>query len=506
MLTKDLLRISRRGGGYRPQFTDDARLAARVIGCYQGHVGETRGTLRDSLDGIERESDDFKLVRGFAKLLEREVTWEVRAPVTPLTARETAFEASEAVGVVTETERDAALERAAERLAVDVADVEQSLYADLDARELLVAAETDYTPETLVAQYNLSLAQTALFDATEIRIQTTDPKRLISAVKRLRLLYEIKQLPKDEQHVDTATREIIVTGPDALFRRSKRYGTRFARLLRTLTKTAAWRLVATIDDRGTERTLVLTETDLGVPEGDPLTELGYDSEVEASFARRFEALELPWELVREPDPLAAGEHVIIPDFAFDWRHGEFRVYFEIMGFWTPEYIEKKRSRLADVEGVALIVAVDESLGVGEAIEALDHRVIGYTGEIRLRDLRGVLRTYEDELVAAAAEQLPDVLRPEGDVVALAELATEQGVSEDALDGVEFPDHKQVGRTLIRHRVLATLGEQVEDGMEYEDVERVLTAAGFDDLSSVLSELGYRVVWDGLSGGVVRETN
>ncbi|MFT4885589.1 MAG: putative nuclease of restriction endonuclease-like RecB superfamily, partial [Natronomonas sp.] len=102
MLTKDLLRVSRAGGGYHPQFTDpdDADLAARVLGVYQGHVGQRREDLKAALTDLEREADDFKLVRGFAKLLEREATFETRAPVDPIRARTAAFEAAEAEGGV----------------------------------------------------------------------------------------------------------------------------------------------------------------------------------------------------------------------------------------------------------------------------------------------------------------------------------------------------------------------------------------------------------------------
>jgi len=507
VLTKDLLRVSRRGGGYQPQFVDESResLAARVIGCYQGHVGESRAALQDALTDIERESDDFKLVRGFAKLLDRESTWEVRAPLEPQRAREAAFRASEAVGVVTESEREHALQRAADRLDASPEAIEGSLYADLERREVLASLDASWEPAELIEQYNLSLAQTALFDATEVRIRSSDPKRVISAVKRLRLLYEVLRLPpEDRRTVAETDREIVVTGPDALFRSTRRYGTRFARLLRTVAGTAEWHLTATIDDRGTERELVLTDADLSVPGVEPVTEVTYDSGVEASFARRFESLDLPWKLVREPDALAAGEHVIIPDFAFDWQHGDFRVYFEIMGFWTPEYVEKKLSRLADIEGVELLVAVDESLGVGEDIEARDHRAITYSGEVRLRDVRAALRTYEERLVADAAAGLPDELRPEADVVTLADLAAEHGVSNAALDDVDFPAHEQVGRTLVRPAVLDALGEELEAGMQFEDAEDVLAEHGIENSSAVLSTLGYRVEWEGLGGGVLRE--
>ena len=139
MLTKDLLRVSRRGGGYQPVFAgrDQRPLAARVLGTYQGHVGERRSDLDAALGDLEGDAEDFKLVRGFAKLCERESTFETRAPVTPASARRSAFVAAEAVGgVVSSDERERALARAADSLAVPVEDVDASLFADLDENTL----------------------------------------------------------------------------------------------------------------------------------------------------------------------------------------------------------------------------------------------------------------------------------------------------------------------------------------------------------------------------------
>ena len=498
MLTKDLLRVSRAGGGYHPQFVDDAEqpLAARVVGIYQGHVGETRATLQSALTDLERDADDFKLVRGLAKLLEREATFETQSPLPPQRARRATFTAAETVGVVTEDERSAAIEHAAEGLAVDADDIERSLHADREQHQVLTDVTLRWTPAELIEQYNLSLAQTALFDATEIELQSSDPKTLVSAVKRLRLLYEIERT--DDGRV------VVVTGPDRLFRRTRRYGTRFARLLRTVAKTAdEWSLTATIDDRGTERTLRLSETDVSVPGVEPVTEVTYDSGVEADFAARFEALDLDWELTREPEPLAAGAHVVIPDFAFDYKFGTFRVFFEIMGFWTPEYVEKKLSRLADLDAVEMLVAVDESLGVGEAIEARDHRAIPYTGTVRVKDIRDALRRYEDELQADSAANLPAELRPDADVIDLSTLASEHVVSEDVIEDRSFPDHDRVGRTLVRPSILSAIDDQIEVGQSLSTIEDLLDEFGIDDASATLSALGYRVAWDGLSGGTVQ---
>jgi len=501
VLRKDLLRVSRAGGGYRPQFTgrDHRPLAARVLGTFESHVGERRGDLDDALADLEADAaarnGDFKLVRGLAALVERECEFETRAAVPPRRVRRAAFEAAEAVGVASEAERETAVERAADALGIDAAAVAETLYADRDVNRVLVDADVRWDPDSLLEQYDLSLAQTALFDATEVRVRSNDPKRLVSAVKRLRLMYEVERTPEG--------RELVVTGPDALFSRTRRYGTAFAMLLRTAAESAEWSLEATIDDRGRERTMRLSDGDVTVPDVEPVAEPDFDSGVEADFAGRFRGLDLDWTLVREPEPLETGASVMIPDFAFDYDHADFRLFFEVMGFWTPEYVEKKLGQLADVEDVDLLVAVDESLGVGEDVAARDHRVVTYSGAVRVKDVVDVLREYEAEFVADAAATLPDAFEPDDDVVTLRELADRHGVSEAAVEDGPFPGHELVGRTLVRPSVLARIGDDIDDGTALSAAEATLDEYGVNDASATLSALGYRVEWEGLGGGTVR---
>ena len=504
VLTKDLLRVSRAGGGYHPQFStpSDRPLAARVVGVYQGHVGETRADLDEALGALEREADDFKLVRGFAKLVDREAEFETRAPIDPERTRSAVFAAAESVGVVTDADREAALSRAADSLGVSPEAVERSLYADLDERQVLAAVDDPWDPDELLTRYDLSLAQTALFDATEVRIRSSDPRAVVSAVKRFRLMYEIRNT--GDRGGTLSAREVVVTGPDSVFRRTRRYGTRFARLLRTVAKTGEWDLTATIDDHGTDRELHLTHEDLRVPGADPVVEVSYDSGVEVDFATRFSSLDLDWDLVREPEPLETGARVMIPDFAFEWKYGDFRVYFEIMGFWTPAYVEKKLAQIENLEAVELLVAVDDSLGVGEELEARDARAIPYTKAVRIRDVRDALRGYEERLNDERAATLPDELIPESAVTTIDALAADYGVSESVVEGKRFPEHERVGRTLVRPAVLADLEREIRPGMSLSAAEERLADAGIDDASALLSKLGYRVEWEGLSGGTVRK--
>jgi len=193
---------------------------------------------------------------------------------------------------------------------------------------------------------------------------------------------------------------------------------------------------------------------------------------------------------------------MIPDFAFDYRYGEFRVYFEVMGFWTPEYVDKKLGQLETVEDVDLIVAVDESLGVGEEIEAADHRSIPYSGSVRLKNVVDVLRGYETDLLEEAGADLPDVFCPDEDVTTISAVAESYGVSEDAIEQRAFPDHEQLGRLLVRPAVLSAVGEELSEGMSLAEAESILSEYGLTETSTVLSAVGYRVAWEGLSGGVL----
>jgi predicted nuclease of restriction endonuclease-like RecB superfamily len=541
VLTKNLLRVSR-GGGYHPAFVADdpdaRRLAARVLGVYQGHVGETKRDLDAALTEIERESDDFKLVRGFAKLLDREATFETQAPLPPERTRRVVFETAERVGVADESDRERAIHAAADHLGTDTESVERSLYADRDTEQVLTTLDADWTPEELCTRYDFSLAATALFDATEVRLRASDPKTLVSAVERNGLLYEIRETgergsaddaPDGDGGATLSTREVVVTGPDALFRRTRRYGTAFAKLLSTVARTAArWELTATIDDRGRERTLSLSEADVPVPEGNPVGEPAFDSGVEAEFAARFRALDLDWDLVREPEPLLVdpeqtgdtgssdttdttdatdatdAPRVMIPDFAFDYQHADFRLFFEVMGFWTPSYVEKKLAQLAGVEDVDLLVAVDESLGVGEEIAATDNRVLSYSGDVRVKDVVDVLREYEETLATSVTADLPDELVPDDDVVSVESLTTEYDVPTDAMADVQFPDHERIGDVLVRPAVLESVAAELSVGQSVTAASDSLAAVGIDDTSAALSRLGYRVAWEGLGGGELVE--
>jgi len=85
-------------------------------------------------------------------------------------------------------------------------------------------------------------------------------------------------------------------------------------------------------------------------------ETGTESEVfDSTYEQQFANLSFGgWEAKREPTILKAGRFAFVPDFSLQ-KNG-IKVYLEIVGFWTPEYLKKKTEKLKEVkEPVILLI-------------------------------------------------------------------------------------------------------------------------------------------------------
>jgi hypothetical protein len=90
-----------------------------------------------------------------------------------------------------------------------------------------------------------------------------------------------------------------------------------------------------------------------------------------------------------------GEELFLPDFTL--RHADGReALIELVGFWTPEYLEAKARKVAAAHLDHLILVVYRGLAVGGAADALmasvsEDRVVWFTKHPRAAD---VLRVAE----------------------------------------------------------------------------------------------------------------
>ena len=397
---------------------------------------EKKAELDDRIYRVESEYNrDFKLVRGLCALLGRRCTFASAtissspikssnvgvdtnvALADPTTVRKALFEESSRRGfALTELERKEIVDSVASRLHLSADAVASIMWSDLD--DNLVLEKFDVIDaKSLVGWYNLALVQTLLFNCTKLEFSVSGGlnwKRILRRVKRLGLMYYLQQQQEQGQegHDKSGKKRIVcsVEGPLSLFRLTDRYGAALAKLLPSIVflskgRGDEWQINAWIMRRTMEGKRTLYEFNLSDSNAPPLlTDPFYyyhnnsndegsnreregeeqlrlspdyfDSAVEEKFARRFEAAATAgWKLVREPDPLIVSDgRAFIPDFMFE-KYGR-RIYLEIVGFWTPEYLERKLKKLADIiignhnaaeEAIDLFIALNKDLACSSAV-------------------------------------------------------------------------------------------------------------------------------------------
>ncbi|MFA4646649.1 DUF790 family protein [Pyrococcus kukulkanii] len=343
MLPKDLLDARRRGGRIYLNFAtqDHLKLAKAVIVAFKSSVGQSYGELQEKLSHMER-AENYRKVRGFAKIIERECRFERPTPLDPVKVRKLLW----GRGYVTsELERAKALHEVAKSLGVKVEEVERAMFADLDEEKIL-AEVPDISPEELIRRYNLSLLQTLMFNALRMTFKiSSNFKEVFRAIKRLGLMYEI--------YGD----KIEVTGPASLLKLTRKYGTSLAKLIPGIVKAEEWWIFAEVlEDKRVYKFELSSEDEVLLPRME--VDVEYDSSLEREFAGKIRRI-LGANVIYEPGILKAGDYVYIPDFLVE-KNGR-KVYIEIAGFWTREYIRRKLEKLKALDEPLIIIANDELL-------------------------------------------------------------------------------------------------------------------------------------------------
>ncbi|MDL0129910.1 DUF790 family protein [Halobacterium salinarum] len=408
MLTANLARSHTTDGSITPLFIDPSEesyreTARELILLFEDHLDEPKGDLEDAIDELTVADTDYKIVQGLAKLLTDECEFEVVAPVEPREIRQRLFEkANDRYPIVRQptlgedTQKLEVYSAVADELGVSLEDCYRGMYADLEDNKRLVRIgtrtadryasngetststtnltgssdeeyeHTDLTVDWLVTRYNLALAQAVLYDATEMRIRVWDHfGTVFSYVKLFGLMHRIYPIDADGERVastdQAAGYEAVLDGPASLFSQSQKYGIRMANFLPALPLCDQWEMTAEIlvdETTGEMQEFPLDHTENLSSHYSAGTQ--FDSDVERTLAQKWERANTEWELVREDDVFDLGVEVMIPDFATEHPDGR-RAILEIVGFWTPEYLESKLAKIQQMEADNIVLAVSERL-------------------------------------------------------------------------------------------------------------------------------------------------
>lgn len=373
MLTSDLLLTRNEGPYLYPRYikTDAARfqqMAEELIVLFTEYEGKTRRELTDALNRYAEDSTDYRIQRGFAKLLSDdrcEFTERTIAPSAEIRQKLFAL-ARENHPVVLQPDlihpvtKDELLAEVAREYKTEPEQIAWALYADLSENHILTRFDAP-TTDWLLQRYNVALAQALLYRCIQMKLSVF--RNIPSRYKQLFKFIKFYQLMHTIQGDLDSGYEILLDGPVSMFRMSQKYGLQLAVFLPALLLCTRWKMEAEIvGPDGSRRFFPLDESAALVSHYRDSTM--YDSLLERTFAERFAEIDSGWEIEREVAIINLKETVFIPDFAF--RHWDGRTaLLEIVGFWRPDYLEKKIRKLKRSERTDMVVAVSADLNVGE---------------------------------------------------------------------------------------------------------------------------------------------
>ncbi|WP_342303647.1 DUF790 family protein [Methanolobus sp. ZRKC5] len=494
MLTSDLLVTKSYKGKIEPVYakinSGNLEISRSLIDIFQKHIGKTYGELSEEIEGIEEI--DFRLIRGLSQILKRKCIIEMDADIEPSTARKMVFE--ECTGAVFDAlERNDVINRVAESLSVKPNELEKALWADME-ENLIVKEFQTMTPEDLLRQYNLSLTQTLLFKATGMEIQIEDNfQEVFWKIKRFGLMYSIED------------GRIYLDGAVSLFKLTERYGTSMAKLLPIIMKCKKWSLKASISKKTMtgkriyDFTLDDTKQIFNIePDSNSALE-SFDSAIEKEFSLlNFN----DWHVKRESAVLKAGQYAFIPDFSLE-KNGK-KIFVEIIGFWTPEYLKKKIQKinlLEKREKEEMILLVNKKLACSGSEFNMDN-IIFYDRKIPYLEILRILRKYEEKQVTEDIERLKNVeIAFEGNIIDLDETARKYEVALDALlNAIKHDnnanDYLRIGNQLVDDQTLKTVEEELNGVIKYNEALIIVEKYGIKG-QQVFDILGYKVKWSGL---------
>ncbi|PHQ37238.1 DUF790 family protein [Rhodopirellula bahusiensis] len=348
----------------RLQRVRDAAYLEAVDAClklYRTGVGEIRQDLHRGVAEVLANIPGCppKRIAAFCKLLDdfseydrdgqsasrlRQRVFEAAAPLHPIvTVREGIFE----------HDLSTARQKVCESLGMTWEDIESKMFSDVIELQHLHTFDNDISAGEVLSAYNVAQTQAALYRATSIRIDAgSDFKAIARHAKLAQLMHRIERIETMRNGKARRGLRFDLDGPGSSLRETTRYGIGFAKLLPKLLTCQDWRLTARVlGPKNQAFRLSLSPKD-GLRS--PLKpEEDFDSEFERSVDDAWHRNPpAGWQLERETELLVRGQSVFTPDFVI--RHDDGRViHLEVIGFWTPEYLQDKAERISNwVENAA----------------------------------------------------------------------------------------------------------------------------------------------------------
>ncbi len=287
-----------------------------------------------------------------------------------------------------------AIQEAANAFELKPSEISDLLFSDLaNHRHLQTQILETMTSTELALQANLLLARLLIGRSRQVRIEMWGQSRPVIRHAKLRGLICVV-----EKSDSTVGFTLIVSGPLSILRKTMLYGRHLGELLPFLQRCDRYSLEAICLIKDKECVFKLSS---GAPLPPPLQTDRFDSQLEKKFYRAFLKSTTNWDLIREPEPVSAQQRWIFPDFEVRHRNFPERHWMiEIVGFWSPDYLEDKLKKLQQAAIANLIICLDatKACGQGEGWLRLNARVVIFHKTIDPQAILSIIETSTTKII------------------------------------------------------------------------------------------------------------
>ncbi len=364
MLTSDLALNRRRGDKIFPQLlkTGDQiylRDAEILVEIFEEFIGRTRGELNRELEEYVGTGTDYRILRGFIKLLTDRSEFETASVAEPSEIRRKVFlEAGKFQPVLPDSkQKSEVLQTIAEEFQIDAETIISNLYADLSAQQKLTRFET-ISPVDLLDRYNLAQAQALLYKCVEMKILVAPSDRanyrsIFGWIKHFGLIHTV---------IGNAVNgyEITLTGAASLFNRSQKYGIRMAVFLPALLLCKDWKMSAEIAQKDFGNVFYELSSDQTELNSCYFDEPEYENSDIEKLKKNWGKSPLNWQLAENREVVDLGRTAFIPDFVLIGENAQ-KIYLDVLGFWTPKSLKKRLEEFQSANFRKFIFAASNEL-------------------------------------------------------------------------------------------------------------------------------------------------
>ena len=526
-----------------------------------------KGILQEQISILESDYDDYKLIRSFAVLLERRCNFQYPENYIPISnnvipsnqLRQILFEESSKIGLsLDKNKRQQIFNKISDQTHIPIEYIEKYAWSDLE-ENLLIMDFNFLSPVELIQWYNLSLLQTLLFGCTKFDFSLSGGnywKQVLRYIRKFGLMYYLKSTSEYTQStiIDKYDHNpnllCTIDGPMSIFKLSTKYGTMMSKLLPYIVISPNWLIHGWII-RNTSNGQKLYELNLSSNDISFIKNTFsksifnnvydfihhsynnknfnlYDSKTEKKFSDKFSQAKTKWNLIREPDPLIlTNGHVLIPDFLF--TRSDKKVYFEIVGFWTVDYLKRKFDKIKVIlesNKEHFLIAVDRRSLVSntEHLKPFNYlfqdrfkkNFIFYENNIiPLKNILKYLKILDNEILNSEFNKykseicsiIQNLIKDNIEIISLDQIALQLNITTDSIlkliktslyEDLTNNKYTIIDSYLILTRKLKQIFSLIENSVNFNDVRSILISTNIPESIhiSVINKLGFEIEWKG----------